>query len=140
MRLHFPPLLIAGCALLASACTPHSSLYADRPPAELHQIEVFAGDHLVIDHQDITLADAETPQPHPRAACRAEEISAAHAADVVRSKLTGAQHLEVHPGPGEGQLVNVDGLDLGQSLIKEGLAVSRGSVAMRWCFQAGANG
>jgi len=140
MRLLFTPLLIAGCALWTSACAPKASLFADRPPSELHQIKVFAGDHLEIDHQDITLADAETPQPQPRAACRAEEISAAHAADVVRSKLTGAQHLEVHPGSGDGQLVNVDGLDLGQSLIREGLAVSRGSVAMKWCFQAGTSG
>lgn len=140
MRLRSPSLLIAACALLTTACTPHASIYADRPAAELHQIEVFAGDHLEIDHQEITLADAETPQPQPHAACRAEEISAAHAADVVRSKLTGAQHLEVHPGPGDRQLVNIDGLDLGQALIREGLAVSRGDVAMKWCFEGGASG
>jgi hypothetical protein len=140
MRLRSPSLLIVGCALWTAACTPHSSIYADRPAAELHQIKVFAGDHLEIDHQEITLADAETPQPQPNAACRAEEISAAHAADVVRSKLTGAQHLEVHPGPGDRQLVNIDGLDLGQALIREGLAVSRGSVAMKWCFAGGTSG
>jgi hypothetical protein len=98
-------------------------------------------DRVSIDHRTITLADAETPQPRPHATCRAEDMIAAQAADVVRTTLSSARHIEVRPTGGAGDLglVNVDGLDLGQTLIRQGLAVSRGPVAMDWCFRSRAS-
>ena len=121
-------------ALLAAACAPRPSLYADSPAAEVHQIKVMAADRMVIDGQPLTLADAEAPRPGGEAACRAEAIAAAQASQTARSLLLGARHLEVQRGgSGELRLVNVDGLDLGQTLIAQGLAVARGSAPMDWC-------
>jgi hypothetical protein len=118
-----------------AACEPHPTLYGDAAAAELHEIKVEAGDRFEIDRRPVRLADAVTPQPAPDARCRAEAMIAAHAAEVVRSALTGARHLEVQATPGrEGLgLVNIDGLDLGQTLIHQNLAVARGAAAMDWC-------
>lgn len=123
--------------LLLAACAPKASLYADNGAAESHDVRVIAGDRFVIDGRQIILADAETPRPVPQAGCRAEAMAAVRAADAVRSALASARHLEMHvTGEGSGLgLVNVDGLDLGQELIEQGLAVSRQAVTMDWCYR-----
>jgi endonuclease YncB( thermonuclease family) len=130
-----------AAALGLGACAPNASIYADNQPAESHDVKVLAGDRMVIDGQSVTLADAEAPRPAPDAACRAEAIAARQAADAVRSALASAHHVEVQRAGGQGdqRLVNVDGLDLGQSLITQGLAVDRRAVPMDWCLRA-ANG
>lgn len=136
-------LSIAGCAVCIAACERRASIYGDAAtPAEMHEIRVEAGDHFEIDRRAVTLVDAETPQPAPGARCRAEAMIAAHAAEVVRSTLTSARHVEVQPDPGRGRfgLVNVDGLDLGQTLIRQGLAVARGSATMDWCVPMATSG
>jgi endonuclease YncB( thermonuclease family) len=134
-------LSLAGCAVGAGACQPRPSIYGDAASAELHEIKVEAGDRFEIDHQRVRLADAETPQPAAGAGCRAEAMIGAHVIEVVRSTLTGARHLEVHPARGgHFGLVNVDGLDLGQMLIREGLAVARGPTAMDWCLPRSTGG
>jgi hypothetical protein len=122
-------------ALLAYACSPKPQLYGERAvSAELHDVTVDAGDRLKIDGRQVLLADAQTPQPAPQAACRAESMIAERAAETVRSHLVSARHLEVYSaGPGSLALVNLDGLDLGQTLISEGLAVSRAQAPMDWC-------
>jgi hypothetical protein len=136
MRQPLAPLLAALAALSAGACSSQSTLYQDAAAsAELHEISVYAADRLEIDHRKIILADAETPQPAPRASCRAEEMIAAQAAEVVRSTLTAAHHIEVQPAGDGAALVNVDGLDLGQTLIRQNLAVARRRAAMDWCFR-----
>jgi hypothetical protein len=134
---------LARCALLAGmvlvcGCTPRASLYADDAPVELHNVKVFAGDRLEIDHQAITLANAETPQPAPRAGCRAETVAAAHVSEVVRALLTGARHIEIRAPSTGGDLkrVSVDGADLGQTLIDQDLAVARLQKPMAWCGRA----
>ena len=139
-----PALLsIVACALLASACAPRPSLFADRTPVgEVHEVKVHSGDRLEIDQQTIVLSDAETPQPAPHAACRAESMIAARVTDVVRTALAGAQHIEVHSAgePGDLKLVTVDGLDLGLTLIEQGLAVPRQPTKMDWCLNTAASG
>lgn len=134
MRLLFPLLAMTG-VLFAYACTPQPSLYAENvAAAELHDVTVDAGDRLKIDGRQVVLADAQTPQPGPQAACRAESMIAQRAAETVRSHVASARHLEVYPaGPGPQALVNLDGLDLGQTLIDEGFAVPRAQAPMDWC-------
>lgn len=134
MRLILPLLAMIG-AVFAYACSPQPSLYAETAAsAELHDVAVDAGDHLKIDGRRVVLADAQTPQPAPQAACRAESMIAQRAAATVRSHLASARHLEVYAaGPEPQALVNLDGLDLGQTLINEGLAVPRAQAAMDWC-------
>jgi hypothetical protein len=124
-----------------AACAPNASIYADNQPAESHEVKVLAGDHIVIDGQAVTLADAEAPRPAPEAACRAEAIAARQVSDAVRSALASAHHVEVQRAGERGdlRLVNLDGLDLGQMLITQGLAVDRRPVPMDWCLRA-ANG
>ena len=140
MRKHLS-LLAALAGLLAGACAPRPSLYGDVDRRmELHDVRVEAGDHLTIDGRKVLLADAETPQPGARSACRAETIAAQDVAELVRSQLRAAQHIEVHSaGAGELALVNLDGLDLGQTLIGEGVAIARGASGADWCG-AGARG
>jgi endonuclease YncB( thermonuclease family) len=137
MRQYLASLLIAGLSLLTAACEPRPSLYADNQAAETHDVKVLAGDRLVIDGQPLTLADAETPHPAGQSGCRAEALAGAQAADTVRSLVASARHLEVRATDrgGELRLVNLDGLDLGQALIAQNLAVSRQSAAMDWCFR-----
>jgi endonuclease YncB( thermonuclease family) len=141
MRTHSILIGLGLSAVLGlAACAPNASIYADNQPAESHEVRVLAGDQLVIDGQSVTLADAEAPRPAPDAACRAEAIAARQAADAVRSALASAHHVEVQSGPpGSLRLVNLDGLDLGQMLITQGLAVDRRTVPMDWCLRA-ANG
>lgn len=137
--------ILTGLGLAAvlglAACAPNASIYADNQPAESHDVKVLAGDHVVIDGQSVTLADAEAPRPAPDAACRAEAIAARDAAAAVRSALASAHHVEVQRAGGTGdlRLINLDGLDLGQMLITQGLAVDRRAVPMDWCVRA-ANG
>jgi endonuclease YncB( thermonuclease family) len=130
--------LALAVALLAAACAPRSSIYADNQAAETHEVRVVAADHLVIDGVDFILADAEAPKPGGPAECSAEAIAGSEAAESVHSLLAGARHLEVRASDqGEAfRLVNVDGLDLGQALIARGLAVARRPVAMDWCLRA----
>jgi hypothetical protein len=137
MRRYLAPLLIAGLALLTAACETRPSLYADNQPAETHDVKVLAGDRLVIDGQPLTLADAETPQLAGQAGCRAEALAGVQTADTVRSMLASAQHVEVRRTNrgGDLRLVNLDGLDLGQALIAQNLAVARQPAAMDWCFR-----
>ena len=134
MRLFLPLLAMIG-AVFAYACSPQPSLYGESTAAaELHDVTVDAGDRLKIDGRQVVLADAQTPQPAPQAGCRAESMIAQRAAETVRSHLASARHLEVYSaGPAPQALVNLDGLDLGQTLINEGLAVSRAQAPMDWC-------
>jgi endonuclease YncB( thermonuclease family) len=133
-----PLLALSLGALALAACTPHPSIYADARGVEAHDIRVFAADHMMIDGQDLTLADAEAPQPGVKGACAAEGAAGDAAIAATRALLAGARHLEVH-GADDGtgrRLVNVDGLDLGQALIAQGVAVTRRDVAMDWCLRA----
>lgn len=136
MRSPFLPLLASGLAVALAACTPHPSIYADNAPVEAHDIRVFSADHLMIDGQDLTLADAEAPKP--RGACEAEAAAGAEAAQAARAMLAAARHIDIRATDDDSgrRLVNVDGLDLGQSLIGQGLAVTRRPVAMDWCLRA----
>ena len=116
-----------------SACAPSpapdAAVLAARPPAQVQ-----SGDHMVIDGQAIVLADAETPQVGDVAGCRAEAVAAERTAARVRALLSGARQIDVQPAAeGRRTLVHVDGLDLGLTLIAEGLAVPRGPAPMNWC-------
>jgi hypothetical protein len=126
------PLLFMMAALLAeaSACAPH-----EYPAAAVKaNVIVLAGDHLIVDGQDIVLADAETPQPQPRAHCRAEIIAAAGSKATAEALARDARYVETEPEtPRPFGLVHLDGLDLGLTLTSQGLAVPRRPVAMHWC-------
>lgn len=127
-----------GLALGLSACAPNTPAYADNQAPEVHQVKVLSGDRLVIDGESLTLADAQAPQPAPEAACPAEAAAAARAIGAARSALAGARHIEVQrTGAGNGlRLLNVDGLDVGQVLISQGVAVDRSQGPMDWCARA----
>jgi len=125
-------------ALSLAACAAPPSIYADNQPAEAHDIRVYTADHLVIDGQELTLADAEAPKPGGKADCEAEGVAGAQAVTAVRSILAGARHIEVQKTDDASgrRLVNVDGLDLGQTLIAQKLAVARRDDGMDWCARA----
>jgi endonuclease YncB( thermonuclease family) len=129
--------LFLSLMLGLAACAGRPSIYVDNQAAETHEVKVLAGDRVVIDGQAVTLADAEAPHPAPRAACQAEAVAARQAAEAVRSALANARHVEVLPAnrAGDLRLVNLDGLDLGQTLIGQGLAVDRGDAPMDWCLR-----
>ena len=129
---------LAAASLGVSACVPNASFEADSPPAETHAVQVLAGDRMVIDGQSLTLADAQAPRPAPQAACRAEAAAAGQALAAARAALAGARHVDVRrtDAPGALRLVNLDGLDLGQTLIAQGFAVDRGAGPMDWCLRA----
>lgn len=128
---------IAAASLALLACTPHPSIYADNQPAETHEVRVISADHLVIDGQDFTLADAVAPKAGDQAACEPERLAGVEAAAKVRSMLLSARHLEVQTAAGAaGRLVNVDGLDLGQAMIAQGVAVAPRAEPMDWCLRA----
>ena len=127
----------AAASLALLACTPHPSIYADNQPAETHEIRVISADHLVIDGQELTLADAVAPKAGGQAACDAERLAGVEAAAKVRSMLLSARHLEVQTAAGAtARLVNVDGLDLGQAMIAQGVAVAPRAEPMDWCLRA----
>lgn len=137
MRATLVSLALGALALSAAGCAPQPSIYADNQPAEAHDIRVYTADHLVIDGQELTLADAEAPKPGGKADCAAEGAAGVQASAAVRSILAGARHIEVHGADERGRkLVNVDGLDLGQSLIAQKLAVARRDEGMDWCARA----
>ena len=129
---------LAAASLGVSACVPKASFEADSPPTETHAVQVLAGDRMVIDGQSLTLADAQAPRPAPQAACRAEAAAAGQALAAARAALAAARHVDVRraDAPGDLRLVNLDGLDLGQTLIAQGLAVDRRDGPMDWCLRA----
>ncbi|HLZ74767.1 hypothetical protein [Phenylobacterium sp.] len=128
-----PAALSLALALALAACAaspaPSAGASSAQPIAEVQ-----SGDHLVIGGQTIVLADAETPQAGDYAMCRAEAVAAQQTAARVRALLADARQVEVHRvAKGHRALVHVDGLDLGLTLISEGLAVRRGPAATNWC-------
>jgi hypothetical protein len=132
-RLIAPAALSIAFLLGLAACVPGSAPDAGAAPA--HPVAlVQSGDHMVIDGQTVVLADAETPQVGDMATCRAEAVAADQTATRVRALLADAQRIDVaRVAKGHRSLVHLDGLDLGLTLISEGLAVRRGPVPMNWC-------
>ena len=129
--------VLAALALFAAvglaACTPSPAPDAGSPASRL-AAQVQSGDHMVIGGETVVLADAETPQAGESAGCRAEAVAADQAANRVRALLADAHQVDVHRvAKGHRGLVHLDGLDLGLTLISEGLAVRRGPVPMNWC-------
>jgi hypothetical protein len=131
------PIGLLAATLGAAACVPRASIYAENS-GELHDVRVLAADRLVIDGQSLTLADAQAPRPAPDAACRAEAVAARQAVEAARSALAAARHVDVRrtEAAGDLRLVNVDGFDLGQTLISQGLAVDRTDAPVDWCLRA----
>jgi hypothetical protein len=123
--------LRAALAVEISGCAAHT------PPADLHpkpKVTVLAGDRLVVDGEEVVLADAETPQPGPRAHCRAEIIAGAASSAAAETLIREARYIETEPEtPKPFALVHLDGLDLGLTLTSQGLAVPRKAIAMKWC-------
>ncbi len=123
--------LVAAIVAETVGCAPRPSPDALLPKT---QVVVLAGDHLVVDGKDIVLADVETPQPEPRARCRAEIIAAEESKAAAEALVGNARYVETEfKTPKPLGLVHLDGLDLGLTLSSQGLAVPRKSVAMDWC-------
>lgn len=124
-------LIAAGLALTACAPTP---VPGTAGPAHRPASFVRSGDHMVVNGQTVVLADAETPQAAGMAKCRAEARAAERSAERVRVLLADARDIAVQRvAQGDSALVHLDGLDLGLTLISEGLAVRRGAAPMDWC-------
>jgi len=140
-----PLVAFAGLSLLLTACAPpKTTLFAQHAPTAsvapaLPHIEVLSSDTLVVDGRHIRLANAAAPQPAPHARCAAEALGARQARLRITALSQGVQKVTVAP---TGALddhnrtlatVFLDGVDPGQVLIDEGLAVAPEAKAFDWC-------
>ncbi|MDB5455805.1 MAG: hypothetical protein JWP92_1390 [Caulobacter sp.] len=122
----------AVLALAASltACKPAEAPLAAPAiaPSIADRVQVLSADTLVIDGKHIRLSNAFTPEPIPQARCWAEALAARQTTQWMVDKVRLAHSVVVEPTGGVDEyhrafsLVRLDGLDLGQSLVDEGLA------------------
>ncbi len=112
---------------------------------ELHDVKVLSADALVIDGRHVRLANATGPQLAPRARCWAEAVAAHEVRRRVVDLVTAAQDIKVAP---TGELdefdravsnVSLDGLDLGEQLIRAGVAAPRSKEPFDWCAPMSTN-
>lgn len=135
-------LLIAGLLFLA----PRPSAHADPEPRVLTAaIRVIDGDTIEDQAADITyrLENIDTPETGPRARCVAERDAGNRAKERVRTLIAEAQAFAIRP---TGRIdrygrsiafVMVDGHDLGETLIAQGLARPWRGRREPWCATDG---
>ncbi len=138
-----PWVIIAAVAL--TACSPAPKLFADNPVERPTSIVVLQADALVIDGRPVRLSNAVTPQLAPRARCWAEALAGRQARDTVQSLVSVAGDVNATSTGGvddDGRAlsrVTLDGADLGQTLLQDGLAVAPAKPAFNWCAPLSTN-
>ncbi|MDB5435086.1 MAG: hypothetical protein JWR47_1343 [Phenylobacterium sp.] len=144
MQIHIPLLAMAAAALIA-ACSPKPALFADVPAARAPQVMVLEPDALVVDGRHVRLSNAAAPHLVPHASCWAEALAARQARQTVQGLVGGAREVTVTPTGGTDEYnrtlarVTVDGGDLGQTLLDDGLAAAPGEAPFDWCSPMSTN-
>ncbi|WP_269713273.1 thermonuclease family protein [Caulobacter sp. NIBR2454] len=143
MRSRYLVSLAAVVALtLAAGCSPSpqsAADTADSQPSVGSRMTVISADILVLDGKHIRLGNAFAPETIPDARCWAEAVAARQATGVVQRLINNARTVTVEPTGGQDEynrafsIVILDGLDLGQVLIDNGLAARRTAERFNWC-------
>jgi hypothetical protein len=134
-----PALLAAIAAIPLVGCSRGSPLFVDVPSARVPQVLVLEPDALVIDGRHVRLSNAAAPHFAPHASCWAEALAAREVRQNVQGLVAGAREVTVTPTGGADEYnrilarVTVDGVDLGQSLLDDGLAAAPGATPFDWC-------
>lgn len=122
-----------------AGCSPEPKLFADAPAERSAQVTVLEPDALVVDGRQVRLANATTPQLAPHAHCWAEALAAYQARQAVQTRFAEARDVSVTPTGGLDEYnralarVQVDGIDLGQTLLDGGLAAAPSDARFDWC-------
>ena len=96
-------------------------------------------DRLVIDGKKVQLANAVAPSAIPGARCWSEAMAAKQGRRVVREMVFAARHIDVRDtgrkdaDDGSVALVQLDGVDLGETLLQLGLAAKPAARRLDWC-------
>ena len=135
--------LLTAAALLALAgCTqPKESEadIADIQPSIGSRATVISADILVVDGRHLRLSNAFAPETIPDARCWAEAVAARQGVAIVQRLVNNARTVSIQETGGKDEydrafaLVALDGLDLGQVLIDNGLAARRTEETFNWC-------
>lgn len=139
------PMIMAALALAIglSACAPEperkrAALDA-APQSILGRVTVLNADVLVIDGKRYRLVNAFAPEQTPAARCWAEAIAAKASMDAMREMVRAAKTVSVEEAGPEDRYtrtparIQFDGLDVGEALVKQGLAARDGSQRFGWC-------
>ncbi|MDB5434114.1 MAG: hypothetical protein JWR47_371 [Phenylobacterium sp.] len=137
------PGVIAAITLVG--CSRGSPLFMDVPAARAPQVLVLEPDALVIDGRHVRLSNAAAPHLAPHANCWGEALAARQVRQNVQGLVAEAREVTVTPTGGRDEdnrilaRVSVDGVDLGQTLLDDGLAVAPGEPRFDWCGPLGTN-
>lgn len=135
---------IASAVLLLAIANSANAPATERRPATPHAIAVIDGDTLErrTNGERIRLVNADTPEYGEQARCLAERRLAARATARVRDLLAHARRVEVSEVGRTDTYgrtlanVQIDGADLGETLIAEGLAHHWRGRRESWCGDA----
>lgn len=116
-----------------------------RDNAATSRMRVIDGDTLEDKREDITyrVVNIDTPETGSRAHCDAERALGNRATEMVRAMVTRAQQLELRPTGRTDRygrtiaFVVIDGADLGETLIAEGVARPWRGRREPWCDAGG---
>lgn len=135
-------MLTAAALLALAACSPQKESEADIAavqPSIGSRATVIGADILVIDGRHLRLSNAFAPETIPDARCWAEAVAARQGVAIVQRLVNNARTVAIQETGGKDEydrafaLVSLDGLDLGQVLIDNGLAARRTQEHFNWC-------
>jgi len=131
--------LVALAALAACQPKPDIAATASQLPESFNQVVVLDADHLVLDGKKVQLANAVAPSAIPGARCWSEAMAAKQGRRAVREMFFAARHIDVRDTgqrDADGRsvaLVQLDGVDLGETLLQLGLAAKPAAKRLDWC-------
>ncbi|MET0336557.1 MAG: nuclease [Caulobacter sp.] len=134
--------LTVAALLVLAGCSPQKQSeadIADVQPSVGSRATVISADILVIDGRHLRLSNAFAPETIPDARCWAEAVAARQGVAIVQRLVNNARSVAIEETGGKDEydrayaLVTLDGLDLGQVLIDNGLAGRRTKELFNWC-------
>ena len=135
----------AQCGVLALVALAACSKAHDRtsqtlgPTSSHPTVVVVEGDAMMIDGRHVRLENAYAPRAAPHAHCWSEALAARQVRQAVRALMAEARDIKVTPTGGVDEYnrdfarINLDGLDLGETLRGRGLAAVPKAKAFDWC-------
>jgi len=139
-------LVPAALAAALAACGPREEARtSSRTDVALNNVLATQGDALMINGKHVRLANAEAPLRTPYARCWAEAIAGREARKRVSDLATAAREIDIQPTGKTDEYgrtvarVSLDGLDLGESLVQDGYAVTPGEHPFNWCAPVSTN-
>lgn len=139
LKLSVPLLIGLSVAVLAACSKPEPQAAGQRPQGPLRHVQVLQGDAIVIDGRHLRLANAVTPARMPQARCWAEALAGREARRRTGELTANAGDVLIDPTGAKDEYareiarVSIDGVDLGEALIAEGMAVRPRAPAFDWC-------